>query len=406
MVNRTSLSIDATYDVRVILSYATGALTIDSTMVITNRSGGRIDRLELNAIAARLAALRIDQATVDSRAVSPTIDDQTLRLPLGGILPDGERATVRIRAHARIGTSLAGSSWMMARANGVMQVYRLVPWVSRARPFDRPNHGDPFVTAMSPWVRVAITTDQPLLFATTGRRISQEGLTQVFRADDVRDFNFTASPSYLQRSAWVGETRVRAYAKTATRAEALLGRATWAVQHLSALAGTFPYPQYTIAESAGGYGMESPAHTWMPPIDSSRLPYLVTHETAHQWFYAEVGNDQAREPFADEAMADLLTRTALSSFRSSTCSSNRLDLTIYQYSSSCYYELVYVKGANVLDGVRRRMGSVAFWSAVRAYVDRYEGAISGTGQLLRFLDDRTSVDLAPYYRTYFPSLYP
>jgi hypothetical protein len=405
-VNRSTLLVDATYDVRVRLTYATGDLTIDSTMNVTNRASYGIDRLDLNTVAARVGGLKIDQATVDGHAVSPTIEDQTVHLPLGGILASGNRATVRLVGRARLSASVAGHAWLFSKANGIVNAYRWLPWVSREHPFDRPNYGDPFVTPVSPWVRVAITTDRPIVFATSGKRVASEGLTQVFRADDVRDFNFTASPGYRQLTEMVGTVKVRAYALTTVRARALLDRATWAVRHLSALVGPFPYPQYFVAESSGGYAMESPAHAWIPPVDSSRFPYLVTHETAHQWFYGEVGNDQATQPFADEAMADFLTRTALASFRSSGCSSNRLDLTIYRYSSACYYELVYVKGANVINEVRRRMGNATFWSALRAYLAEYKGRISGTGQLLRFLDGRTSQDLSSYYRTYFPSLYP
>ena len=31
--------------------------------------------------------------------------------------------------------------------------------------------------------------------------------------------------------------------------------------------------------------------------------YVVHHETAHQWFYSLVGNDQALDPWLDEALA-------------------------------------------------------------------------------------------------------
>jgi hypothetical protein len=176
---------------------------------------------------------------------------------------------------------------------------------------------------------------------------------------------------------------------------------------LASLLGTsYPHPTYTVAQSAGGFGMESPAHTWIPPVESWRLPYLIRHETAHQWFYSIVGNDQAREPFADEAMADFVTRYSLGSFRGSNCSGTRLDLSIYAYSSSCYYEIVYIRGANVINQVRARMGDNAFWSAVRAYVRTYANKLIHTKTLLQFLDDHTTHDVQSIYRVYFPSLYP
>ena len=94
----------------------------------------------------------------------------------------------------------------------------------------------------------------------------------------------------------------------------------------------------------------------------------MSHETAHQWFYSLVGNDQARQPFADEATADFLAREITRTRRGSRCSTGLLDRSIYSYSSACYYEIVYIQGGNLLNEARRRMGSTAFWSALRKYV--------------------------------------
>ena len=46
--------------------------------------------------------------------------------------------------------------------------------------------------------------------------------------------------------------------------------------------------------------MELPTLVWLPyGLETSRYRYLVTHQVAHQWFDALVGNDQPREPFTD-----------------------------------------------------------------------------------------------------------
>ena len=83
-VNRTSLDLSATYDVRVKLSYGAGRISATSTMIVTNVSGGPIDRLELNTLAARLGRLRITSLTVDG--IGHAADDQG---------PDGVRAARR-----------------------------------------------------------------------------------------------------------------------------------------------------------------------------------------------------------------------------------------------------------------------------------------------------------------------
>jgi hypothetical protein len=406
-VNRTSINLRATYDVNVTLNYTSRYLGVSSRMTVVNTSGGPIDRLELNTIAARLGGLRIRAATVDGRGVHVAIDDQTLMVPLGGVLPDGGAVNVALRMSSSLRSTLTGSNWMYTRANGIIDAYRWLPWVSRRLPFNRPNHGDPFMTPVSPQVAVRITTDRPMTIAATGDRVSRSGLTQTFVARNVRDFTITASPFYRTGSVTLGSKTVRVYYRAGAPGSAMLSAARRALSRYgSLLASVYPYRTFKVAQSAGRYGMESPQLIWIPTgVPSANLTYLVFHETAHQWFYGLVGNNQAREPYADEAAADFIARYALGMRRGSRCSTARLDLSIYRYSSTCYYEVIYIQGGNFLDDLRRRMGSTAFWRGLRAYVAAHRYEITHTRTLLDTLDASTSLNLRPRFATRFPSLY-
>ena len=80
----------------------------------------------------------------------------------------------------------------------------------------------------------------------------------------------------------------------------------------------YPYPTFRIAESTGGLAMEAPALIWIPDTRGTvDHPFLISHETAHQWWYAIVGNDQSTSAFADEAMADYFSRKARRASRAS-----------------------------------------------------------------------------------------
>ncbi len=396
----------ATYDVAATIHYDDRAVTLDETIAVRNASGGPIDRIKLNTVLARIGGMRLGTVTVDGRASPVQVDDQTIVVPLGRVLADGGAVTVHLRLSATLRADLAGSNWLFTRTNGVIEMYRWIPWVSLARAFDRPNYGDPFLTASSPRVRVSVTSDRPLVIAATGEQVAGSGLTRTFEARNVRDFDLAASPSYTVTSTKVGAVTVRILALPGYPTATIMGYATDAIARMGALAGAYPYASFTVAQSAGGYGMEAPQLIWIPGgLSGRQLRWLVYHETAHQWFYGIVGSDQALQPFADEAAADHLARTVSGLWRSSTCATQRLDLSIYRYSSACYFEVIYVQGSLLLDSVRKAMGADAYWAAVRAYIAAHRFSIGSTASLLHTLQAHAGVDLGPILAPRLPSLF-
>jgi hypothetical protein len=405
-VNATSINLSTEYDVTVRLNFGTRAFRVDSTMTVTNTSGKSIDRLELNTAAARLGGMAITLATVDGKAVRPTVTDQTIHFPLGGVLPAGQSATVRIAYRATLRSTVTGSNWLFTRINGVLDAYRWLPWISKPIAFNRPNHGDPFMTPVSPRVRVTIVSERPLRYATTGEQVGGGGLTKIFEARNVRDFSFTGAADYSVQSASLGNVIIHVWGRPGFPISTVMRAAKTALSRESARLGAYPYRTYDVAQTAGGYGMESPGLTWIPRgVASGNIPYLVAHETGHQWFYGIVGNNQAAEPYADEAATDFVARYVLGLRRASRCSTARLDLTIYEYSSACYYEDIYIQGGNFLDDLRRRMGSTAFWAGIRDYLTANRFKLTTTKTLLDTLDAHTPLNLVPRYEPRFPRLY-
>jgi hypothetical protein len=402
--NRTSIDLLATYDARVVLGFDSRRFDVEAAIVITNASGGPIDRVELNTAAARLGAFRLGAVAVDGRPVTALVQDQTLVVPLGGVLPPATSTRIDVAFRSTLRSGLSGSDWMFTRTNGIVDAYRWLPWISRATPFNRPNHGDPFVTPVSPRVRVQITTDRPLVLATTGERTAVAGLTQTFEARNVRDFNLTAAPDYRVATTSADSVQIRAYTRPGGVSGAtLLTEARRALGTYGQRLGAYPYSGFSVAESAGGFAVESPGLIWLPRGEPN-VSYLVHHETAHQWFYGIVGSDQAYEPFADEAAADFMARNALGTRRASACRTDALDRSIYSYSSACYFETIYIQGGAVLDEVRRRMGDTPFWAALRNYLDTYRFGFGSTRALLDRLDASASDDVLARYASRFPTL--
>ena len=56
--------------------------------------------------------------------------------------------------------------------------------------------------------------------------------------------------------------------------------------------------------------------------------YVINHEVAHQWFYAQLGNHQMLEPWLDEAFADFSARY-LMGIGVNHCSSRDVDSSVF-----------------------------------------------------------------------------
>jgi hypothetical protein len=408
-VNRTSLALRATYAVNASIDVDTGVLRVATTITARNDSGAGIDRLELNTIAARLGGIAVTSASVEDSPVSVAVSDQTISVPLGGVLPAGATVELALAYRATLKTSYSGSNWMFTRAGGTIALYRWIPWISLARPFDRPNIGDPFVTPTSPEVVVNLTLDKArVLAAPTAGIPTTASKTWTFEVNDVRDVSIVLAPDFTVNVRYVDGVKIRAYSRPgAVTGGKLADLAKLALDREAARLGVaYPWPSFTIVETGGGLGLESPGLVWIPGSTSSAsLSYLIHHEIAHQWFYGLVGNDQQRQPFADEAAADLLARTVLGTLRDSRCVKDELDRRITQYTGACYYETIYIQGGNTLNRYRERMGTTLFWATIRDYLETYRHRIAGTKKLLDMLRDASPVDISPDLRARFPTLY-
>jgi hypothetical protein len=407
-VNRSTLAMTATYDVSARLALGARSLRGSATITARNDSGVGVDTVRLNTTMGALGRLVLGTITVDGSAVAAKHRDQTITVPLGGVLPDGATVRLVVPFRATLRSTTGGDAWLFTRANGITDLYRWVPWISRATTFDRPNFGDPFVTPVSPSVTLRFHTDIRTVVSVNGSRssISADGLTTTWSLVNVRDVVVNAAKDYRVATRAVGDTTIRVYTRPGQPSASILSAAANALVKLEAKLGPYPWRTLRIVQSAGGLGMEGSGIVWIPAgVAPGNLRYLLMHEVAHQWFYGIVGNDQAREPFADEAITDMVARYLTGTRRASRCTTGTLDRTIYAYSSACYYEKIYIQGGNLLDSARRRMGTGNFFATLRRYLADHRWGLVHTRALLDALDAATSLDLARGWRSRFPTLY-
>ena len=410
----TTRDLGQRYEIEATLDVATGRLEAVVDLHLTNQAAHRIDHVNLAAISRALGFLDMDEpVTVDGAAVETAWTTSiNLRVPLPGLEPE-RTAVIRIPFALDVRRAPDAFTARLSAENGVLSIGQWFPIVS-------PEHevyglGDPQVTFSANAIRLELTTTTELprdAVACPGLAVVPDapGTQWTCEASDVRDLSFVVNPRFQLTERAAGDTRVRVYTETVSGA----GTADMAVEALTGmerLFGDYPWPDLVLAEvgSGGGFSMEFPAMIHLTR-DKVADRYVVYHEVAHQWFYAQVGNDQQREPWLDEAFADFSARH-LMGIGENACSTRPVDSEVFAWPAdattggdwtSCdgYFHTVFYQGTEFITAVRQAMGDEAFFDAMRSWVERERHGFASARDLLRLWMRSTGADLLPIFARY------
>lgn len=174
-------------------------------------------------------------------------------------------------------------------------------------------NGDPFCSETADY-SVKITLPAKMRIATTGKIISRDEnnpfeYTWNIQAENVRDFAFTVSEKYKLLSEKIGNTVVYSYYYGEEKyGQKVLEYGVEAIECYSKLFGEYPYETFTLAQTDFYMGgMEYPNLVYINgelygEEQLKSLEEVAVHETAHQWWYGIVGNDEKKESWLDEGL--------------------------------------------------------------------------------------------------------
>jgi hypothetical protein len=405
---------DQAYAISATLDVGAGRLDAVAEIELTNRSWPAVDHVNLSAVPRALGFLSLQgPVTVDGAEVEVEWTTSiNLRVPLDDLGP-GE--TARIVVPFRLDVELATPAFTARTSleNGVLSFGQWFPIVSTEH--DVYGLGDPQMSFTADAIRLELetTTAQPRdAVACPGLTSAPEGSGTAWTCEstDVRDFSFVVNPRFRLTERTVDGIDVRVYTETVSGAQT----ADLAVEALAGMSETFgdyPWPDLVLAEvgSGGGFSMEYPRMIHLTR-DKVADRYVVFHEVAHQWFYGQVGNDQQREPWLDEAFADFSARW-LMGIGENQCSTRPVNSEVFDWPAgattggdwtSCdgYFHAVFYQGTEFLTAIRTAMGNDAFFAAMRAWVARNRFGIATGARLLRHLQAWTDADLRPIFDAY------
>ncbi|MEC1524820.1 M1 family metallopeptidase [Neobacillus niacini] len=373
-------------------------------------------------------SMEITEVQVNGTVGIFKIDDTVLEIPLD-IWKKGQTIDIELKFSMKVPKNNGRFAY---DENAIW----LGNWIPIQAVFDNrgwvtdPYHsiGDPFYSQVGTY-NVKVTVPSKYKITSTGEDeagvLEPNGsVTYKTTIDHVRDFAMVIMDEFYQKvSDQVGETTVNTWYRASESQEAVKKNheaAVKALSYFSKVYGPYPYPEYDIVRTGMFTAMEYPGLVYLPKHNHENNQSdigSVVHETAHQWWYALVGNDEVKEPWLDEAMATYsTTRFMLEEYPEHGAGDLELrkHMTvgtevyerrgIYIGSSvdkfnniGTYSQLVYQKGALMLENLEKVIGKEKMDQLLQSYFKEYQYEIATGSEFISVFTE----ELGPEAQVYF-----
>ncbi len=395
-----------------------------------NQSGETLEELIL-AVNPNLwrGSFALTTLTVNGETVSNySLSGQTLRVPINAPLASGQ--SLRLGLIYNLALPYSSGKFQnfgyTARQSNLIDWFPIIPpylagqgWLLR-EPW---SYGENFTYALADfYIGITFADATPPVLAASAPA-SQEGNTLRYALPGARTFSMSASPEFLVASAEENGITVSSYyfAEHSAGGLAILDTTQTAVRTYQNTFG--PYPHTSLAaietelndglESDGLYFLASSFYANYDGTASNNLVMIGAHETAHQWWFGAVSNDQALEPWLDESLCTYAEHIFYEQNHPGLLNwwynvriryynpSGYVDSRLYNTTSfRAYVNAVYLRGALFLDDLRIRMGDEAFFAFLRDYYTRHQGHIATAETFFIVLADHTN-QADDIIKTYF-----
>jgi len=425
------------YTLTAVLNYDTHLLVVDERIDYTNRSPDALDELLLLVEplhypgAFNLKGIALEDGT---SVQDFSYDGTMLHVPFPTPLQPGDHLVVTLNYELSMPSPVPSSNVRPIPFGYTARQTNLVDWFPYVPPY-QPGEGWLAHPAGYFGEHLAFeNADFDVSFKLSGSRTDlvvaasapavREGDSYRYSYHDARNFALSVSPEYQIYTATVGTTTVLSYAFPyhAIPGQAVLQTTTEALGLYNQLFGAYPRPLLSVVEADfldgmeydGLYFLSNGFYNLYQGTPGEYLIAIAAHETAHQWFYARVGNDQALEPWLDEALCTYSERLYYENLHPEALQwwwdyrviyyqpQGWVDGSIYNPAGyRAYRDAVYLNGALFLEELRKQVGDEAFFAFLRDYVAQMSGKIATKEDFFRILGEHSQVDIAPLMKTYF-----
>lgn len=272
--------------------------------------------------------------------------------------------------------------------------------------------GEQIVSDIADWIVTLNVSNAPesVMVAAPGELGQVDDNTWRFTLNSAREFSLSMSDQFNLAQRDANGVTVELYSFDDAMVQTENGMVDSAAQALDTAAqslamytdlfGEYPHNRFVVVQGDFPDGMELSglvfvSGDWFRSYTGSPAGYLTiitAHEVAHQWWYARVGSDQANAPWLDEALAtyseyiyfeeyypelkDWWWQFRVDTFVPPDFTGATVDSSVYQFSSIReYINAVYLRGARMLDALRRDLGTDAFFDWIRRYAEAGAGRV-------------------------------
>lgn len=208
-------------------------------------------------------------------------------------------------------------------------------------------------------------------------------------------------------------------------AQAHLTAACDALDYFSQCFGAYPYKTYAVVQTAFNQGgMEYTGLVYVSDaVQGDMITEVIVHETAHQWWYGIVGNDQVKNAWMDEALAEFSTTLfyknrpdykvayndriadAMGGFslycELSKCADTSMNRALGDYASGTEYSyMTYVKGQIMYDSLLQMLGEDTLVAGLRNYASKCAFTLATPDDLIAALEQTSKRDLKSFMSSY------
>ena len=165
---------------------------------------------------------------------------------------------------------------------------------------------------------VTIDVPEEYVVGASGVRVGETSgggrRTLVYRAEDVHDFAWTASPAFLEYTDTWRHVNLRLLLQPEHEGQARrhFDAVRLALEKFDEWVGEYPYTTLTLVDGLGGSnGMEYPTlitcgTTYLLPDWMRSLELVTIHEFGHQYFYGLLASNEFEEAWLDEGVTSYL----------------------------------------------------------------------------------------------------